>query len=416
MSNRHPTLPLPGPLRGLERPSFTHYSIVVRLPEIARRTLSENVFPAETISRIQQLIDDIPSGPIRLLEMPDAPDAAQWAGYIQPHVGQNWLEVPWFFAEEYFYQRILEAIGYYQHGSGAWHDPFAYQKRRGLETTAAEIEALSQRLAQLLDNDLMLQAIAQLLLIDLWGNQNDLSLWPATEQTEEQDRQPVALREAQEHILDNQLKSAVDHLTSLIPHKSRVDFLLDNAGFELACDLALADLLLSGGQAAQVVLHIKVQPVFVSDAMEKDILETLAFLSTQPHPAVRSLGARLDAHLKTSRIIFRADLFWTSPLAMWDAPNALLTELSQSGLLISKGDANYRRLLGDQHWPMDLPFHQVVDYLPTAVLALRTLKSEIALGIQSKQVPHNDPDWMSNGRWGLIQFSPAQPTGEKSRV
>ena len=424
MPGRRPSLPLPDPLRGTEMPSFTHYSIVVRLPEIARRTLRENDFTPETAASIQQLIDEIPASPIRQLDMPGAPDAAQWAAYLKPYEGQNWLEIPWFVAEEYFYQRILESTGYFQRGPGWRQDPYAYQKRRGLETTAAEIQVLSERLAQLISEtktgEQMQAAMRQLLLVDLWGNQNDLSLWPAEPLLEpgegQPSLQPVALREAQEHILDNHLDAVVAYLASLDPTHNRVDLLLDNAGFELVCDLALADFLLSGWQAAQVVLHIKGQPVFVSDALQDDIFQTLSFLSAQPGEAAASLAARLKNHHAAGRLILRADPFWTSPLAMWDAPAPLLAELAYAGLLISKGDANYRRLLGDRHWAMDLSFRQVVDYLPTPVLALRTLKSEIAVGIQAGQVPGDDSQWMSNGHWGLVQFSQQQTAAEKSRV
>jgi len=88
-------------------------------------------------------------------------------------------------------------------------------------------------------------------------------------------------------------------------------------------------------------------------------------------------------------------------------PADLIEELRSADLLIAKGDANYRRLLGDRHWPLDLPFQQVVSGYPFGVLALRTLKSEIAIGISPEKVPTSDPDWMINGRWGLIQFSTA---------
>jgi uncharacterized protein with ATP-grasp and redox domains len=407
-----PSLPLPQPLRGLEIPSFTHYSIVTRLPEIARRTLGENDFRPDTVARIQQLIDEIPAAPIRHLEMPSAPDTAEWISYTQAFNGLNWLEVPWFFAEEYFYQRILEATGYFEPGSGWQQDPFSYQKRRGLETTADEIHALCERLDGLLaasqPGAQHSQALGQLLLVDLWGNQNDLSLWPAADQPEANDGQPVALREAQEHILDNHLEEVLDHLARLDSGQSRVDMIVDNAGFELVCDLALADYLLSGWHAARVNLHIKLQPVFVSDALSKDIADTLAFLDRHSALAARSLAERLESHLASGRLVLRSDPFWTSPLAMWDASTSLITELAQAQLLICKGDANYRRLLGDRHWGMDLPFARVVDYLPVPVLALRTLKSEIAVGIEADRIPLNEPDWMSSGRWGLVQFSPGR--------
>ena len=269
-----PSLPLPPPLRGLEIPSFTHFSIVVRLPEIARRTLSENQFNAETTARIEQLIAEISDGPIRPLKMPHAPAAKDWDAYASNFTGQNWLQIPWFFAEEYFYQRMLEASGYFEPGEGWQKDPYEYQKGRGLVSTSAEIRALCERLATLFQNIMtggsLRNALEQLLMVDLWGNQNDLSLWPASDPGQESD-QPVALREAQEHVLDNHLDAVLVYLASRNPTQARIDLLLDNAGFELVCDLALADFLLTGWQAKQVVLHIKSQPVFVSDALAKDI-------------------------------------------------------------------------------------------------------------------------------------------------
>lgn len=42
--------------------------------------------------------------------------------------------------------------------------------------------------------------------------------------------------------------------------------------------------------------------------------------------------------------------------------------------------------------------------------ALRTLKSEVAAGLSSDQVARleeEDPDWLVNGEWGVIQCAPA---------
>ncbi|MBE0695915.1 MAG: DUF89 family protein, partial [Anaerolineaceae bacterium] len=66
-----------------------------------------------------------------------------------------------------------------------------------------------------------------------------------------------------------------------------------------------------------------------------------------------------------------------------------------------------RRLLGDRHWPLDTPFAAVVSYFKPALLALRTCKSEIAVGISPDRIPQDEEKWLSNGRWGLIEFAPA---------
>jgi hypothetical protein len=154
-----------------------------------------------------------------------------------------------------------------------------------------------------------------------------------------------------------------------------------------------------------VVLHSKTHPVFVSDALKTDINDTLDFLSgLGGSPA--ALAARLRTAQRKQRLLLRAHPFWTSPLAAWDMPAELADDLTQSALLLSKGDANYRRLLGDRHWPFDLPFARVVDYFPCPVLALRTMKSEIGLGLDPAVSPQNEADWKYNGRWALLQFAP----------
>ena len=70
-------------------------------------------------------------------------------------------------------------------------------------------------------------------------------------------------------------------------------------------------------------------------------------------------------------------------------------------------DANYRRLLGDLDWPYTTPFAEILAYFPAPIVALRTVKAEIACGMQPGQaesVAAQDPDWMIAGHWGVVQF------------
>jgi hypothetical protein len=101
------------------------------------------------------------------------------------------------------------------------------------------------------------------------------------------------------------------------------------------------------------------------------------------------------------------DYFWTSPLAFWEIPDTLKKELSHSNLIIIKGDANYRRLLGDRHWNFTTKISDIVCYLPAPMVALRTLKSEVAAGIKPEvleEVVKSDSAWLTNGQWGVVQF------------
>lgn len=403
----HPTLAIPAPLRAAEIPSFTHYSVVTRLPDIARRTLAENVFAQPTVDAIHALIDEIASGKIRALHDTLAPDLATWNAWIQPYLGLTWLEAPWFFAEEYFYRRILEATGYYANGAASHCDPYAAQKLLGLQSTRPQIRALAEHVSALSETapGHSYETLERLLLVDLWGNQNDLSMWPVKDGGAQATNAATGLNAATENVLANDLAPLIawiDQPRRAIP----VAILLDNAGYELVTDLVLADFLLTSRMASRVTLHAKTYPVFVSDATPVDIHNTINALWFELSPAAKSLAIRLRAYLLDDRLVIQQHLFWTSPLPMWEMPAGLAETLSDTGLLITKGDANYRRLLGDRHWATSMPFRSVVNYLPCAVLALRTLKSEIAIGIESACIPATDPDWMINGKWGLIQFAP----------
>jgi hypothetical protein len=412
-------VPLPEPLRAEEEPSFTNYSVVVRLPDIARRVLEENDFPAETAAKIQALIDEIPGGVVRELKVPRIPYGALWDEYVRPYSGQNWLQVPWFFAEEYFYARILEATGYFQDGDGQRRDPYQHQKMLGLKSSRPAINTLAGQVQAALHapGGSRLEGLEQFILADLWGNQNDLSMWPVklgknggqmeggsavTAAGETPEQAEARLRK---HLLADDAPALLDYLSGLDPAQTKVDIVLDNAGYELVNDLALAHYLLASGLAARVNLHAKSHPVFVSDALDHDIFDTLEFMLFDSHLLTKALAVQLRQALVEERLCLRQHPFWTSPLPAWEMPADLLEQLQGSSLLISKGDANYRRLLGDRHWPVETPFGQVMGYFPTAVLSLRTLKSEIAVGIDPLTVPQDDTEWMINGRWGLIQFS-----------
>ncbi len=177
---KKPTLPIPAPLRGADPGSFAQNTVRVRLANIARRTLAENDFAAP--ARLQALIDELPDGRIRPLH-DDAPDTGAWARYVRPYAGLNWLQAPWFFAETYFYRRILEAAGYFGAGPDAGVDPYLRQKQLGLAAAERAIDALCARVeGWLTAGRPPEQTLADLLEIDLWGNQADLSLWPAGEQ------------------------------------------------------------------------------------------------------------------------------------------------------------------------------------------------------------------------------------------
>jgi len=403
MMTREPISTIPEPMRGLEADTWANSTIRIRFGNTVRRVLAENDFPVGIITRLKGLIADIPDALIRPLGDPNAPDLEDWNAYIEPYLGMNWLEPPWFFSEHYFYRRIIEAIGYFQEG---W-DPFAISKQRGLEHGPGSISGLASRLEDWLNSNHPTQEILlSLLYLDLWGNQADYSLWPAdAEGASKPDH--ADLSQANDYLLTDAAPEIVEYLLALNGKHARVDFMIDNAGLELVSDLVFADYLLSAGVVEEVRFHLKAHPTFVSDALPKDVIATIAHLESTDEPFVRDLGKRLSTHLQENRLTLRSDFFWNSPLDGWKMREDLIEELSRSNLVISKGDANYRRLLGDQHWPFTTPFADIVAYFPAPLAALRTLKSELVCGLspaQAETVAAKDPEWLVNGRWGLIQF------------
>jgi uncharacterized protein with ATP-grasp and redox domains len=403
-----PQLPIPLPLRGAEIGTFAHRTMTVRIPEIGRRILKENNFPAPVVERLQALLDELPEGAVRGLQDRQAPDWADWQQYIGPYQGMSWLEVPWFFAETYFYRRVLEATGYFQPGPGLGSDPYAYQKRQGLQIFSAQIRSACAAVEP--GQAAVGELFADLISMNLWGNQADLSLWPAG-QAERPDHADSARRLA--HLLCDHSSQVVDHLLGLAGKPCRVDVLLDNAGLELVHDLLLAEALLSSRLAGEVCLHAKAHPTFVSDAVIPDILSTVEFLAQMGTVETGAVARRLREHLLMGRLHLGEHLFWTSPLSMWEMPVVLRQKLGEAALLISKGDANYRRLVGDRHWAFDTPLPGVLSYMPTALLTLRVSKSPVMIGLQpgqAQRMDERDPQWLTNGKWGVIQFYQNHPS------
>lgn len=224
----------------------------------------------------------------------------------------------------------------------------------------------------------------------------------------EEDSFMAVVAAGQQFILADHTAQLTSHVMSL-GMGNRYDIIVDNAGFELFCDLCLADFLVTSGLAKNVHLHLKSHPTFVSDAMQKDVVETIEFMMRSDSTVdLSSTAARWSSHVKCGAWVLTEDDFWVQPSAMWLMPQPVFDQLQKSSLVFVKGDANYRRLLGDCMWELDTPFSDIVCYFPAPVCALRTLKAEIGCGLPPKKVTDeiaaNDPTWQVSGKYGVIQF------------
>ncbi len=378
-----------------ERGSFARRTIVERKPQIIRQVIEDNDYPPDIVQALETFREDIASQPMRPLSE-HAPDVASWNRELAAYRGKTWLEVPWYFAETYFYRRLLEAVRYFQPGPWEGRDPFEKQKRQQEEVA---VERLADVWVQMADVEPEV-AFEALLHSCLWGNRADLSNYTVSVQAQG----GLTAREERRNILIDHTDEVRELLAGGL---QRVDFINDNVGMELLFDLALADFLLVQGWVRAVVFHLKDRPFFVSDAMPKDVQATISLLRAAPDVAVQELGTRLYDHLEAGRLIPKDDPFWTSSLMFRRLPPSLRADLARSNLVILKGDVNYRRLLDDRHWPHATCMEEIAAYFPTSFLVLRTLKGEIMVGLEAGQaeaLAAEDSTWLINGKRGITQL------------
>ena len=284
---------------------------------------NESNLSKESVVRLKEFVEELEKADKhRLRPINDKGfDSTRWnEDIVSNYSEKTWLDAPWLVTEyvsaqqvllllilpnpltfvrllfQYFYRRILEAVGYF---SGELGDPFEAQKQKGLQSCFPALKSLSK---------LVLQAITALedpsmeskeyyfkaiLLTSLWGNRMDLSIWPA-EATSDPDSTERAkdaigqvLKSSSKMLLADDSEVVWEAVKASSP-ADQMDIIADNAGFELITDLCLADFLVSSGLSHKVVIHLKPYPVFVSDAMEKDVLSHIEALTVSMFVALFS--------------------------------------------------------------------------------------------------------------------------------
>lgn len=361
--------------------------MAVRVPKTIDQILDVNpAYPAsiqQALTRLKHAI--VNNEPIAMLDEL-APDYASWRQAHLAHTGDTWLGTKWFYAETFFYRHVIQCVRWWETGRDPFF-PIKAQEYDGanlwnlLETTLAIDSSPEDRLHQLMHQV-------------LWGNRIDLSFTAAMER---------GTLIGSDDLLVDETTPAVEQLLN---HTGTVHLIADNAGTELAMDLALIDSLLTYNVVANVVLHLKMFPTFVSDATPTDVWTFLKRLQTHGSDAVR-LYERLTAAIDEGRLRLMPNLYWNSSRLLWDMPTNLERAFQNAQLVIIKGDANYRRMVGDALWPTDTPFSEVTGYFPAPLLALRVLKSDTIVGLTPNTAPSLDAidaKWRVNGQRGIIQF------------
>lgn len=376
--------------------SFAQTTIVHRKPQIIEAVIADNDYPPFVVERLKGFRGEIISGKIQPLTE-DAPDVEEWNRLQAKFENRTWLELPWYFAEAYFYRRLLETVEYFQPGPLQGHDPFQASKRKQLDESIVPLSLAIDAINEIDDRE---SSSENLLHASLWGNRVDLS--NLTVADEIRNRQAMIERE---NLLINDFAKVLDVLQER--SLSHVAFVNDNVGMELGFDILLADFLLRDNWVDRLTFFLKPYPFFVSDAMIKDLQETLEAFTETSSPSLSHLGKRMERFLSEGTLSASDDWFWASARHFCEMPQLLSEEISRFAMVILKGDVNYRRLLSDRHWPHTTPITEIADYFPTSFLILRTLKGEIMVDLEegeAERLGAEDPDWLINGERGIIQY------------
>ncbi|PRH80053.1 hypothetical protein C6N75_06350 [Streptomyces solincola] len=374
--------------------SFAWGVLAKRHPALIQQVRDAFPYGRRQHEALDALLDEITNGVVEPLA-PAEHDHGQWTDWGREHFGRPWFDAPFLWAESYFYRRLLAAIEYF--GTGPWQgvDPFAPFKQAELRSEAVEEELRS--LDALADGPADERATA-LLHASLWGNRADLGFRVSAGEP--------ATGEATSALVADE--SGV--LWQLLPAgaPATVAVVADNAGRELIPDLILIDHLLERRHAERVVLHVKPYPYYVSDAMTADVVDCLRRL-TEASGEAGTIGGRLWKAMASGRLEVRTHPFFCAPLPYEEMSEDLRSEFEAATLTILKGDLNYRRLVGDRLWDATAPFADLTAYFPGAVAALRTLKSDVIVGLDHgtlDALEQSGAAWRTSGTHALIQVRP----------
>ncbi|KAJ1035107.1 hypothetical protein NDA18_000705 [Ustilago nuda] len=439
--------------RGYHEFSFAHETMGKRLPTILGKavddvikTLNEEyeeekvIDLAKCIERMHTLMDDLQNNSkLRPIVDDGEGDIPLWNKEIARFFrGKGFMNAPWLFAEAYKYRRLHECFSISKYWKD--YDVFFRQKCDTFSRLGTAVFELSTRFAEpfayeeganegekLKARELLFHELTQ---VCLWGNATDLSLLINMTEEDIKNLQSTGgehLAATEKNILGNHL----DRLWKLVSNMKggRIDFILDNAGFELYCDCVYADWLIQSGIANEIRFHGKRFAWFVSDVTRKDwdwLLNSMLYGSLFPQAtdaevqSLKQMGLRWKEYERKGQWIYEQHPFWCTGYTFWsisqEAPDLFL-HLADSNLVMFKGDLNHRKLTYDCQAPSDTPFDMALGPLASEdgappVASLRTIKSDVVVGVPgdvSSKLDNEEPGWRISGKYAVVLLSDGLP-------
>ena len=203
-------------------------------------------------------------------------------------------------------------------------------------------------------------------------------------------------------------------------NNKKARYILDNYGPEFISDVLFGLYLLSQCGYVEVEYYVKKLPVFVSDTTISDVK---AFF-TENTEVKEWFSKNFDFTFDMSesddsselvvrccqmngKLVFKALPQWHRPQYFIDSCSELLTKIKADrsvALVVVKGDMNYRRLVGDKNYDFFDTIEDKIQYVGKPVLILRSLKSNVLLGVKTRYLDGVKPNWKTSGEYGIINF------------
>lgn len=410
-------MPYPRSLSAKYEGSFAYDTVKERLPTIMTKAL-------DTFRREFRIVDSSPAAeieakqvlaslselhylmmtnkPLQPLLAKHAPDYQRWMTAIKAEEERTgelaWFTSSWLFVECYLYRLLADF--FLRTKSFTHYDPFETQKKNSLTDNLNSVKLLAQVVGD------ETASSREWLELCLWGNRCDLSLSNKTPSFKNLITELQMLRHM---IIVNDCDLVVQRIESLRGRQHVVvDYVLDNAGFELFTDLCLMQFLTRILlPCSRIRIHVKSYPWFVSDVMRKDLLWMIDHLKADP--GVRDFANSCCQLLRSGRWQIVENYYWTMPYDFAQMPihdPDLYRVLQSSSLLILKGDLNYRKLLGDLDWPHSTPFDVALrEFRPSFLVTLRTNKADLISGLSKERESELPSHFLTTGEYAVIQVA-----------
>ncbi|EDW01269.1 damage-control phosphatase ARMT1 [Drosophila grimshawi] len=402
--------------------SFAYYTFRVRLPSTLQTiadslakdkdellaTYGADADIDQTAAAVLELRSNIlKNGPLLPFNDKDS-DADEWNLFLEklPKENRTYFAACWLYAECYMYRKLW-AIFIASRLAG--HDYFRKQKQTAAQLSFDAMLAVAKGTR---NNERIASTFQKLMKLNLWGNRCDLSITSGKQVKPTGD----AFHQVDE-LNPNLLVDATGTIWELLDKSDGngiVEFVFDNAGYELYTDLILAEYIIDKGLARKVRFNAKAIPWFISDVRAEDYHWTIQFLIGQSDPMLSELGKKFKRLTDEGKFeLAPLEHFWSGPYEFYrmaEVQPELYKRLSQAQLVILKGDLNYRKLLGDYSWHSTESLEICLrGFRPTNLCTLRTIKADLVCGLpqgKSEELFAKDKEWMLTGEYGTIEFAP----------